>query len=495
MSAKNLVEGRGLGVFLPSGRFDPLVIFAPLYPLVISLAGFVGVDLVLATRLLNSSLFGLLIILICVLIHSLTHSLILSASVGVFTLTSPLLIDMFTSAMSEPLFLILELLGLLLLIFFLVSDKRWALIIASILIGLASLTRYSGVAGIISGSICLMMLLRVPWKQRFSSIMIFITVSGLPFALLLRRLVSNPPSQDPFQANISIGQFWTITGPFRATLIDLLWNLFSFPAQLISFTYREKLFILIVFSLLFTLFLWWARSKAQRIVINKRLTHSRLILISVMSIFIVVFIAFLMFAYVYYEPRLHLDSRQLSPTLLPLAIILLTSTLEMAEHFLKRRLSNLVIAFLALLIIAFSIPKSVQVVVELNASGIGYAGKEWGSLAVIQEIKKIPSSVPIITNKTDPMHFYTGRMPYDIPELRGPDPLKDFIRFGDDLKDGVQMIFREEGAALVIFPLPFYWQMYDLYFEDTDERIEAFTQGLNHYFSSSSGDIYFFPHE
>ena len=97
MSAKNLVEGRGLGVFLPSGRFDPLMIFAPLYPLVISLAGFVGVDLVLATRLLNISLFGLLIILICVLIQSVTNSLLLSAIVGIFTLTSPLLIDMLIS--------------------------------------------------------------------------------------------------------------------------------------------------------------------------------------------------------------------------------------------------------------------------------------------------------------------------------------------------------------------------------------------------------------
>lgn len=495
MSAKNLVEGRGLGVYLPSGRFDPLFIFAPLYPIILSLAGVGGVDLVLATRLLDISLFGLLIIMECILIHSLTHSLWLSAIAGIFTLTSPLLLDMYTGALSEPLFLFLELLGLLLLCNFIVSNKRWSLLLAAITLGFSSVTRYIGVACIISGCIGLMALLKTPWKQRLFNIVVFIAISGFPFTLLLRWLGANPLGRDPFQAKISIDQFWKITGPFRFTLVDILSNWFSFPTYLKSFTYREKKFIFLFFFLLLTLFLSWAGWKVQRSVINKRSTYSRLILISLMYIFTVVFVACLMFAYVYRDPGFLFDSRHLSPILVPLVIILFTSMVVIAEHFSTRRFSILMVAFLALLLIAPSIPKSVQMMVELHASGKGYTGKAWRSLAVIQEVKKFPSYVPIISNETAVIHFNTGRMPYDIPELRGPDPLKDFIRFGDDFEDGVQSIFREEGAALVIFPLSFYWQVYDLYHEDTNQRIEAFTQGLDHYFSSGSGDIYFYPHE
>lgn len=494
MSAKNLAAGHGLGVYLPSGRFDPLVIFAPLYPLVMSIAAFLEVDLVLATRVLVIALFGLLIITECILVHSLTHSFWLSLVVGLFTLTSPLFLSMYTSALSEPIFLFLELLGLLLLCIFISSDKRWSLLISAVLFGLAAISRYIGIAGIVSGCICLMLLVKAHWKQRLYDVMIFIAISVLPLASSLFWL-GKPSVQDPLKVKISISQFWTITRPFRARFVDAVWNLFSLPTYLKSFTYREKLYILMFLFLLLISFISWAWWKVRLNASRSRSTYQRITLISLMYIFIVVFIMSLMLAYMYRVPQLVLDTRQLVPLLLPSIIILFTSIFLIAERFLTSHLSIFILLIFTVLVIAPSIPKSVQLVMKLHESGDGYAGKEWRSAAIIQEVKKLPSSIPIISNEPGLVHFYIGRMPYDIPELRSPDPLKEFIRFGDDYEDGVQRIFREEGAALVIFPLSFYWQMCDLYFEETDLRIETFTQGLNQHFSSGSGDIYYYPHE
>ncbi len=61
VSARNLLQGHGLGLFGASGAFHPLSLHPPFYSLVLSLFGAFGADLVTTARWINVVLFGLTI--------------------------------------------------------------------------------------------------------------------------------------------------------------------------------------------------------------------------------------------------------------------------------------------------------------------------------------------------------------------------------------------------------------------------------------------------
>ncbi len=69
--------------------------------------------------------------------------------------------------------------------------------------------------------------------------------------------------------------------------------------------------------------------------------------------------------------------------------------------------------------------------------------------------------------------------------------MTDYVRYGDEMDDPIQKLFREDGAALVLFDA-IYWEMYPIFGEETPQRLEAFTQGLRLYSDSWDGGIYFY---
>jgi hypothetical protein len=105
VSARNLIAGHGLGLFGPSGAFHPLTLHPPFFSLLLSVFGWIGVNLVTAARWMNVILFGLTIILIGLSIFAVTHSSWLSIISSILIFSMPELIDIYSGAMSEPLFL------------------------------------------------------------------------------------------------------------------------------------------------------------------------------------------------------------------------------------------------------------------------------------------------------------------------------------------------------------------------------------------------------
>jgi 4-amino-4-deoxy-L-arabinose transferase-like glycosyltransferase len=156
VSARNLLQGHGLGLYGGSGRFHPLYLHPPFYSLVLSFFGLFGADLVTTARWIDIILFGLMILLLGVTIYDYTKSTWFSIIACVLFLGIPIMVDVFSGTMSEPLFIFTGLASLRLILLFLKNNRTIVFVLAGIAAGLSMLTRYSGMAFIIAGSCILL---------------------------------------------------------------------------------------------------------------------------------------------------------------------------------------------------------------------------------------------------------------------------------------------------------------------------------------------------
>ena len=151
-SARNLLAGRGVGLIQPDGSFRLIPYFPPFFPLVLSLIGLTGADLVAAAHWLNMLLFGGLVWLAGSLTYRVSRSALLAGILAVLLMASPILIPVYSWAMAEPLSIFCGVLGLVWLVDYLHRPERtYLLILSGLLAGLSFLTRYSAVAYLAAG--------------------------------------------------------------------------------------------------------------------------------------------------------------------------------------------------------------------------------------------------------------------------------------------------------------------------------------------------------
>lgn len=95
-------------------------------------------------------------------------------------------------------------------------------------------------------------------------------------------------------------------------------------------------------------------------------------------------------------------------------------------------------------------------------------------IELIWAVRALPEDTLIITNQETALLALTGRASYPLKEVYLNQGLKEFSRYGDgDLsQDPAQRLFREDGAALVLFD-QIDDQLGELYGERTEERIRT----------------------
>lgn len=147
-SARNLLGGSGLRS--PPG-LQPLGHFPPLFSLVLAAVGRAGIDPLDAARVVNVVVVGATVVLVGLVLRALTGSLPAALIGATLTAAAVDVLTFSAAALSEPLFVLLALAGLVALAVYL-QDRRPALLMAAgALVALAVLTRYVGVALTVAG--------------------------------------------------------------------------------------------------------------------------------------------------------------------------------------------------------------------------------------------------------------------------------------------------------------------------------------------------------
>lgn len=488
-SSRNLTNGQGLVQRQASGDLVPLSLHPPLYPIALTLLSIISADILLSAKILNVFLFGLFILSTGFLfyLNKPTYSILLC----ILIVTSPILLNIFTSAMSEPLFFVTSVMSLILVVYYLQTNNQHFLILSVLLGSLALLTRYVGVAVIFAGSLCILIFPNESFLKRIFKATAYTATGFFPFAIWVMNLKNIGESL--MLREFNIGEFWTRLSPFRIKFVDIVWDWLKMETFFSAQDYDFKLHVLLVLAIFVSLVIGLALfTNKRRINLPKALMLKSVQFAFVFfsfSIFFIIFtaIAFLISTQIDVVP----NERILSPLLMGFLFGGSSIVIFLQDHIPK----NLVLRmFLPMLILPFSISQigpSYSYLQDLHENGSGYTTKEWHSSELIREVQRLPQDTSVISNEAEAILLHANRSSNRIPELVQGIPHDVYESFGQDSSDAIQQTFRTKGAALVLFG-SVYWQLNSFYYQQTDIRLEAFTRDLYLYSQVDDGEIYFY---
>jgi hypothetical protein len=145
-AARNLVAGKGLSWLSGGEEVRPLVLHAPLYPLALAAFELLSVDLGVAARWLDAIAFGTSVLVLGLLIYRLTDRWLFAVLGSALLVVSGESLQIHAWAMSDPIYISLSLLAMLLAALYLVDRRRPELAALAAVASAAYLARYAGLA-------------------------------------------------------------------------------------------------------------------------------------------------------------------------------------------------------------------------------------------------------------------------------------------------------------------------------------------------------------
>ena len=186
-AARSLLSGHGY--LMHSGA--PFVVFPPLFPTVLAGMGLLGIEPLLGARLINAIMFGLIVFAAGQLIQRHVHSRVL-AVVGTASICLSLpILDVSMMAWTEPLFIVLSILFVILAARFLVERTLISLLAMSALASLCFLQRYAGITIVLTGFLLIGFTTKsISIRHRFEHLVLFGFVSLSPgIAWMIRNYI------------------------------------------------------------------------------------------------------------------------------------------------------------------------------------------------------------------------------------------------------------------------------------------------------------------
>ena len=487
--ARNLIRGRGLFTIQASGELNPWVKQPPLYPILLAVFGRLGMDLLIAGRWINVfSIMGLVSLLGWGLwklrIPSLSILLVL-----LILVPSPVIVEHYTSLLTEPLYLTTAVGALLFLAIYLQQGGVRYAAISSVFLIACTLTRYAGMAILAGASLTFLLFHRtISFRRRIRDVSLYTVLNGLPLALwMLFQFGSSAfgATAPSFPTGV-----WEALRPLRANLVDLTWVWMPLTRWLPQTTYRVRGFIL---SVLLILLVGLFSSLVRRSIRNQQRVNevSSLFVAAAFMLTALVHILFLIAVTIIGPWEVRIDIRQLSPIYLfgPIGtLLLLFHALQSLDH---RMLRYTGMTVLSLAFLVSFLPRSWDFVQTMRSEGLGYTSAYWHNATILSVVDELPDDIVIISNEPEALYFHLERRAYRLPDLQSGQPAPITETFGDDLDNRLHMLFRQNKAVLVLVSAANN-RLLPLYGEQLEERLVSMVNGLDVQYERWDGAIYWY---
>jgi 4-amino-4-deoxy-L-arabinose transferase-like glycosyltransferase len=222
MGAENILAGNGYARTLGNGLSTPIKGFPPLYSSILAGTMLFGFEPFAGARLLNAVLYAGSIALASILVLRATSSPVTALAAGFMVVViSPVLI-IHTWAMSEPLYIFLSLVAILLLDIYLENGQlKWILFAAGIA-GISTLARLVGASLILTGLASILILAKLDRWTKLGHALGFGLISMAPLVLWFarnlassgqvanRRLGFHPISQERLDLHLAAFADWFV---------------------------------------------------------------------------------------------------------------------------------------------------------------------------------------------------------------------------------------------------------------------------------------------
>jgi len=446
-----LCTRHGIGILPDSTRYFGIIeapYDAPLYPWMLAVVTFLGVSIESAAKIV-----GLLVVcanafLVWLLIFRTTGKRTYAAGGTALAILSPLYVAEHSVAMSEPTFILFILLTLLALLEYWKTENRVWLVWCGVALGAAALARFT--APPLGAAIALSLLVspRRPFSRRFVDAVILAVVSGAIFFLWMAgsqltegRSIGRPLA---FHGNMDLEAWLTSLTSFTSLFL---------PTQ-VPFLPRVAVlaFIVVVAAYL----CWWQSGRALSRPDGEK---SGAMLPSVLGLFFICYIAFLLLAF-WVEANQLFTPRYLFPVYVT-SVIMMAITLAFAggEKGAVKWLHHLAIA-VALVVLAGHLVRTGARTHESYVEGVGYASVEWRQSPTTLAAAKLPADATLYSNGWDALGFVLKRLVHMAPAAADPRTEEEFEN--SPLAEQIDTLRHDlaEGNTYVVFYDAVDWRHY-----------------------------------
>jgi hypothetical protein len=440
-TARHIANGIGFITY----NNAPLVEQPPLYPAILGVVDFVfGLDPLLSANIVSAIFFGLTLYLSGVLFFEHLTSSPFFALIGTASLLISIpLVAVSLMAWSEPPFIFFVVLYLISISMYLEKKNVKSLLLLSLSVTLACLTRYIGVVLILTGIISILLIRQNDIKTKFLHAFIFAFISVLPIGIwagrnyFLSGTLFGPrsPSLHPLYDNI------------RYTFDTILrWYL---PSRITDSRPIIMLLSLIIGFFIGMIFVW------IKTPIMTLLKQTRPFVI--FMIFVIIgFIGFLIVS----STTSNYDAigdRLLSPIVVPMTLLLL-SVIEILSkpikaHFATKPVELLIMAGIVLWLIYPARATTLNIINNFN-EGNGYGAKSWKNSQTIQYIRENNlSNCTIYSNGADVTYLLININVNSIPsKSSGANIIAD--------TSSLRNVFPQENKACIVWFNQITWRTY-----------------------------------
>lgn len=448
-SARNLSKGLGLSV-MEDGRLVPMTHWAPLFPFLLYLLNFLGADPMTGARLLNALLFAANIALVGVIIRKCTGGLLAPAFGSTIVMSSFFLLQIHSTALTEPAFMFFSLLGFMGLAAYFESEKLLWLIASAVAVALAILTRYAGISLVLTAFAAIILLGRRSLKIMLRDGALFTAVSLLPVACWFlfrdtgtaggatdRTLLFHPPP---------------VFREVRTLIRSVAAWIFPYPKMGAGVKWGVAAVVLIALAV-FLAALGYVLINAARKSGVRQLLAGHPKMIQLLLVFIVVYCIFFYSYIVLIDADSEFSNRTLAPVFLAVVIIVVYAVnraiTELESGRGERFLKNSTLALAVVLACVYFMGAAVWVT-RTYREGLGFEGKAWEESEIISVVKRLPENTRIYTNSPEAIYVQTEKASYRTPvkrnqnsRIKNPDFNSEVSRIKKRLDKG--------GAAFVWF--------------------------------------------
>jgi len=454
-AARSFLAGQGLTTFSPNGGIVPMTQVPPVYPVLLASVAALGVDVALAAKWLSILLFGVTIVVTGAAVRRSTRSLLLSAFGGLLMLTSYDMLYVHSWAWTEPLFIALGLLALLLLAEYVEHPSLRRAVAAAIVVAIAFLTRYTGAALLITGFVAIVLADRGTRGIEWADVAAFLAVACGPMLLWLawsihvgagvahRSLAWHPPTLRHVASAVDTVWQWLLPG---LTPLGLGRSLLAHigPAGV----WAAVLSCALAVGLLLLAGVRWASLKG--IESGKWLQQPAGRVLCLSALYCVAYGGLLIASISLLDASTPVDVRILSP----LYPAILVGALCLVHEALRRRkgdgLLRSMLVVTAIALAGAQVARGAAWITSAHGSGLGYANVAWQRSEAVEYVRSLDPGRPIFSNRFDALYFLTGKPAIPIPRKANPITLRteegyagDMLRMGRALEasDGVLVYF------------------------------------------------------
>lgn len=432
-AAKNLSSGNG---FFVNGQ--PITHYPPVFPLILGLFGLLtGGDFLIAGRLLAALMFGANIAVICFAVQACTKNSIVAIGCSILVfLVSKQAIEVHAYILSEGLYIFFSMTGLFLLAQYISQRKLLFLVLASLLLGLAVLTRY---AGIVLFSVIIFTILFLDnrsAKYKLSATLMSVGIASVPNVLwMVRNLLI---AETMTNRNTAVHP---LTINHVKTMINTLHD-FVLPLPISDLTQAVNVAVALTL-LVFACGVLSRHKDLQNDVIA--VSYSYPIILIIYCLF---YVGALVISISFFDAHTVLDQRVLLPVSLALAVAVIIVAWSLSEILVSRYIWYGFVLFL-FLSISLNAPHALSTSISIHKNGLIYTATQWKESAVLSYIgESVPKGMKLYSNNPDVILLYQNRYALMLPGFANPTTRQQNKNFSNQMGRVIKEI--NEGTALIV---------------------------------------------